>query len=157
MTGPFRFFGQLLRQCGTGRILAQGNQQGLHPVRQATGAVIWTKTLNAPVNAPATFNGDLVYVVARDSTAWALDAATGLTRWQQSGTPSLTTFAGSAAVAVSQTCRPSRRKGSRSSTPRWVAGRRAGGQRARRGPYCLRSSIGGSSPGKTKRTQIRLR
>lgn len=86
---------------GGGRVYVTTGFGEISALDPATGAVIWTKTLNAPVNAPATFNGDLVYVVARDSTAWALDAATGLTRWQQSGTPSLTTFAGSAAVAVS--------------------------------------------------------
>lgn len=86
---------------GGGRVYVTTGFGEITALNAATGEVIWDKTLNAPVNAPATFSGDLVYVVARDSTAWALDAATGLTRWQQIGTPSLTAFSGSAPVAVS--------------------------------------------------------
>ncbi|ARU01069.1 PQQ-like beta-propeller repeat protein [Yoonia vestfoldensis] len=86
---------------GGGRVYVTTGFGEITALDPATGGTLWTKNLNAPVNAPASFNGELVYVVARDSTAWALDAATGLTRWQQSGTPSLTAFAGSAPVAVS--------------------------------------------------------
>ncbi|MFN3661723.1 PQQ-binding-like beta-propeller repeat protein [Yoonia sp.] len=85
---------------GGGRVYAVTGFGEIAALNAANGEVIWTKNLNAPVNAAPTFSGDTVYVSARDSTAWALDAATGLTRWQQSGTPSVTTFGGSASVAV---------------------------------------------------------
>lgn len=67
----------------------------------ATGAEVWTQDLDAPANAAPTLRGDLVYVVARDSTAWALDVTNGRIRWQRSGAPSTANFAGGASPAVS--------------------------------------------------------
>ncbi|WP_340423325.1 PQQ-binding-like beta-propeller repeat protein [Yoonia sp. GPGPB17] len=67
----------------------------------ATGAEIWTQDLDAPAGAAPTLRGDLVYVVARDSTAWALDTGNGRIRWQRSGAPSTANFAGGASPAVS--------------------------------------------------------
>lgn len=67
----------------------------------ATGAEVWTQDLDAPANAAPTLRGDLVYVVARDSTAWALDVTNGRIRWQRSGAPSSANFAGGASPAVS--------------------------------------------------------
>jgi outer membrane protein assembly factor BamB len=86
---------------GGGRLYVSTGFGEVHALNAANGEVIWTKNLNAPVNAAPTFAGDVIYIVGRDSTAWALDAATGLTRWQRTGTPSVTTFSGSAAAAVS--------------------------------------------------------
>ncbi len=67
----------------------------------ATGAEVWTQDLDAPANAAPTLRGDLVFVVGRDSTAWALDTTTGRIRWQRSGAPSTANFAGGASPAVS--------------------------------------------------------
>lgn len=67
----------------------------------ATGAEIWVQDLDAPANAAPTLRGDLVYVVARDSTAWALDTSNGRIRWQRTGAPSTANFAGGASPAVS--------------------------------------------------------
>ncbi|MEO0903327.1 MAG: PQQ-binding-like beta-propeller repeat protein [Pseudomonadota bacterium] len=67
----------------------------------ATGAEVWTQDLDAPANAAPTLRGDLVYVVGRDSTAWALDTSNGRIRWQRSGAPSTANFAGGASPAVS--------------------------------------------------------
>ncbi len=66
----------------------------------ANGQVIWVQDLDAPANAAPTLGDGLVYVVARDSTAWALETTTGRVRWQQSGTPSNANFGGGAAPAV---------------------------------------------------------
>uniref|UniRef100_UPI003F6D9940 PQQ-binding-like beta-propeller repeat protein n=1 Tax=Yoonia sp. TaxID=2212373 RepID=UPI003F6D9940 len=66
----------------------------------ATGNTVWVQDLDAPAIAAPTVVGDLVYVVARDSTAWALDVTTGRIRWQQTGTPSTANFATGAAPAV---------------------------------------------------------
>lgn len=66
----------------------------------ATGAEVWVQDLDAPANAAPTVRGDLVYVVARDSTAWALDTGNGRIRWQRSATPSTANFAGGASPAV---------------------------------------------------------
>ena len=56
--------------------------------------------LDAPVTTGATVNGDLVYLVSRDSTAWALETDTGRIRWQRTGTPSDANFGGGASPAV---------------------------------------------------------
>jgi outer membrane protein assembly factor BamB len=45
--------------------------------------------------------GDLLYVVGRDSTAWALDRSNGRIRWQRAGLPSTANFGGGASPAVS--------------------------------------------------------
>ncbi len=54
----------------------------------SSGTTAWVQDLDAPANAAPTVRGDLVYVVARDSTAWALDINNGRVRWQQAGVPS---------------------------------------------------------------------
>ncbi len=66
----------------------------------ATGGELWTQDLNAPGGPAPTVQGDIVYIVARDGRAWALDVATGLIRWQLSGTPSGANFSGGAGAAV---------------------------------------------------------
>lgn len=68
----------------------------------ATGAVRWVQDLDAPAVAPATLRGDLVYVVARDSTAWALEARNGRVSWQVRGTPSTANFDRGAAPAANE-------------------------------------------------------
>lgn len=65
-----------------------------------TGQVRWVQDLDAPVTAGPTLRGDLVYVVSRDSTAWALQTSNGRISWQRSGTPSEANFGGGAAPAV---------------------------------------------------------
>ena len=66
----------------------------------ATGQPIWTQELDAPGSSSPTILGDTVLLVARDSRAWALDAATGRIRWQVEGLPSTATWAGGAGVAA---------------------------------------------------------
>ena len=65
------------------------------------GQTRWVQDLDAPANAAPTIRGDLVYVVARDSTAWALNTANGRVVWQRSGAPSIANFDGGASPAVS--------------------------------------------------------
>ncbi len=66
----------------------------------ASGATLWVQDLDAPAVAPATVRGDLVYLVGRDSTAWALDIDNGRIVWQRAGAPSVANFAGGAAPAT---------------------------------------------------------
>ena len=66
----------------------------------ATGATLWVQDLDAPAAAAPTLRGDLVYVVSRDSTAWALDTGNGRIRWQRSGAPSIANFGGGASPAL---------------------------------------------------------
>lgn len=84
--------GQLFVTTGFGEIIA---------LDASTGERRWVQDLDAPATAPPTVRGGLVYLVARDSTAWALDVANGRIRWQQTGTPSAANFAAGAAPAVS--------------------------------------------------------
>lgn len=84
--------GQVYVTTGFGEITA---------LNAATGAEVWTQDLDAPANAAPTLRGDLVYVVGRDSTAWALDQSNGRIRWQRSRAPSTANFAGGASPAVS--------------------------------------------------------
>jgi outer membrane protein assembly factor BamB len=60
----------------------------------ATGQPRWTQDLDAPGSSSPTILGDLVLLVARDSRAWAIEAANGRVRWQIQGLPSTATFDG---------------------------------------------------------------
>ena len=83
-----------------GRLFVTSGFGELSVLDAATGRELWVQDLDAPAMAAPTVVGDLVYLVARDSTAWALDVNTGRIRWQEAGTPSSANFAGSAAPAV---------------------------------------------------------
>lgn len=65
-----------------------------------TGDELWTQDLNAPGGSAPTVSNGLVYVVARDSQAWAVDAQSGRIRWTMSGTPSVDGVSGGPGVAV---------------------------------------------------------
>lgn len=66
----------------------------------SSGAVLWRQDLDAPGTSAPTVFGELVYVVARDSVAYAIDRTTGRIRWSVAGTPSVGNFAGGAGAAV---------------------------------------------------------
>ena len=83
--------GRLYAATGFGRLVA------LDP---ATGGTYWTQDIDAPGTSAPTVAGDLVYVVGRDSTGWALDVADGRIRYQTGGVPSVSSFAGGAGPAV---------------------------------------------------------
>ena len=83
-----------------GRVYVTTGFGELTALDAATGGEIWTQDLNAPGTAAPTIFGDLVYVVARNSAAWALDVATGRIVWQMSGTPTVANFGGGAGVAA---------------------------------------------------------
>lgn len=84
--------GQVYVTTGFGEITA---------LNAATGATLWVQDLDAPVNAAPTLGDDLVYVVGRDSTAWALETSNGRVRWQLGASPSTANFGGGASPAVS--------------------------------------------------------
>jgi len=85
---------------GDGTLYVTTGYGELSALDAATGATIWVQDLDAPAIAPATVRNDLVYVVGRDSTAWALDTGNGRIVWRRSGAPSVANFAGSAAPAT---------------------------------------------------------
>ncbi len=83
-----------------GRVFVTTGFGELTALDAASGREIWTQDLDAPGTSAPTVLGDLVYVVARNSAAWALDVNTGRTQWQISGTPSVGNFGGGAGAAV---------------------------------------------------------
>tara|TARA_R110002051_G_scaffold14460_6_gene46861 strand:- start:26288 stop:27586 length:1299 start_codon:yes stop_codon:yes gene_type:complete len=83
-----------------GRVFVTTGFGELTALDAATGREIWSQDLDAPGTSAPTILGNLVYVVARNSAAWALDVTTGRTQWQISGTPSIANFGGGAGVAV---------------------------------------------------------
>lgn len=86
---------------GGGRVYVTTGFGEITALDAATGTQIWVQDLDAPANAAPTLRDDLVYVVARDSTAWALDVTNGRIRWQRAGGPSTANFSGGASPAVS--------------------------------------------------------
>lgn len=66
----------------------------------ATGAVVWRQELPGAVGGAPTVSGDLVYVVARDSSAFAIRTSDGKIEWQLTGLPSRTSITGVSAPAV---------------------------------------------------------
>ncbi|MCC5961989.1 MAG: PQQ-binding-like beta-propeller repeat protein [Rhodobacteraceae bacterium] len=85
---------------GGGRLYVTSAFGSVSALDLASGEVIWTNRFDAPVTAAPTFAGDHLYVVASDSTGWALDAATGREDWQLSGAPSPSSMVGGAAPAM---------------------------------------------------------
>lgn len=65
-----------------------------------SGEVKWRQKLEAPVTSAPTVHDGLVYVVSRDSRAWALDLAQGRIRWQITGTPSNANLVGGSGPVV---------------------------------------------------------
>jgi outer membrane protein assembly factor BamB len=85
---------------GSGRVFVSTGYGTLAALDPATGGVIWVQELDAPGTSAPTVLGDLAYVVSRDSRAWAIDVTNGRIRYQLSGIPSTTSFAGGAGPAV---------------------------------------------------------
>ncbi|MEO3413882.1 PQQ-binding-like beta-propeller repeat protein [Roseovarius sp. CAU 1744] len=68
----------------------------------ATGAQLWQQNLRATGSGAPTVVGDLVYLVAGDEIAWALDTKEGRIRWQLSATPDINNVLGGPAPAITE-------------------------------------------------------
>ncbi len=66
----------------------------------ATGAEVWQQNLRATGSGSPTVSGNLVYLVAGDDVAWALDTRDGRIQWQLSATPDINNVMGGPAPAV---------------------------------------------------------
>ncbi|WP_291835383.1 PQQ-like beta-propeller repeat protein [Limimaricola sp.] len=66
----------------------------------STGATLWTQELGAAAGAAPTVAGGLVYVVARDARAWAINVSDGRVRWALDGTPAQAAYGGGTGPAV---------------------------------------------------------
>lgn len=86
---------------GNGRLYVTSAFGLLVAIDPSSGAEIWSHRFDAPVKGAPTIEGSHVFVVAADSSAWAIDAATGKVDWQLPGTPSRSSMVGGPAPAVS--------------------------------------------------------
>ena len=80
-------------------VLASTGYGELIAVNAADGAVIWRQRLGAGLASP-TVAGGVVYVVGRDSQAWAIELDDGRIRWQSPASPAGSVLTGAAAPAI---------------------------------------------------------
>lgn len=85
---------------GAGRLFVTTAYGRLVALDPATGAELWTQRFDAPVTGAPTVDGDLVYVVASDSSAWAVEVQHGRVQWQLPGAPSPAGMVGGPGPAV---------------------------------------------------------
>lgn len=86
--------------AAAGRVYVATGYGELIAVEGATGRVIWRQQLGAAVAGAPAVEGNTVYVVGRDSAAWAVDTADGKVRWQISGAVGKPGMVGSSAPAI---------------------------------------------------------
>lgn len=86
-----------------GRLYVTSGFGTLSALDTATGREIWTQRLQATATGAPTAFGGLVYVIAGDSTAWAIEAEDGRVRWQSDGLGDTNNVAGAAPPAVNST------------------------------------------------------
>ncbi|MFX0540962.1 PQQ-binding-like beta-propeller repeat protein [Roseovarius sp. S4756] len=86
---------------GDGKLFASSGFGRLTALDPTTGAVLWKQELMETATANPTVMGKLVYVVAGDGTAWALDTDTGRIGWQLTAAPNINNILGGPAPAVS--------------------------------------------------------
>ena len=73
----------------------------LFALEPTSGEIKWRQKLEAPITSSPTVADGLVYVVSRDSRAWAISTKEGRIKWQLPGTPSPAVINGGAGVAIS--------------------------------------------------------
>ena len=83
--------GTLFATTAFGRLLA---------VDPATGAVRWDQKLDATGTGDPLYRDGLVYLVAGDTTAWAIEAEDGRVRWRNEGVGDVRNLAGGPAPAA---------------------------------------------------------
>jgi outer membrane protein assembly factor BamB len=86
---------------GGGRLFVTSGFGTLTALDAETGAELWVQKLDAVATSAPTVVGDLVYLSARDSRAWAIRVETGRIEWQLPGTPTPSVMQGGAGPAVS--------------------------------------------------------
>ncbi len=85
---------------GGGRLFVATGYGDLLAIDPATGGTVWRQRLGAAVTGAPAVEGGVVYVVGRDSSAWAIDATDGKVKWQLPGAPGKAGMIGTAAPAV---------------------------------------------------------
>ncbi|MGX9353843.1 outer membrane protein assembly factor BamB family protein [Roseobacteraceae bacterium S113] len=67
---------------GAGQLYVTTGYGNAHAIDPATGDDVWVQKLDATGTAAPTYDGGLVYLVAGDDVAWAIEADNGRIRWQ---------------------------------------------------------------------------
>ncbi len=73
----------------------------LFALEATSGATLWRQKLDAPVTSSPTVSDGIVYVLTRDSRAWALDVENGRIQWQLAGAPTEATLIGGPGPVIS--------------------------------------------------------
>lgn len=85
----------------SGRVFATSGYGELVAMDARTGGVLWRQRVEAPISgAPTVLNG-VVYVTARNSTGWAIQASDGRVLWKAFGNDGLAGVMGVSSPAVS--------------------------------------------------------
>ncbi len=85
---------------GDGKLFVSSGFGFISALNPATGEVLWTQELRNTGTATPAVYGDLVYVVAGDEVAWALDTENGRIQWRLSATPNVNNVIGGPAPAI---------------------------------------------------------
>lgn len=85
---------------GAGRLFVTSGFGDVTALDPRSGGTLWVQDLDAPGTSAPTVQGELLYVVGRNSTAWAIEVDNGRVRWQVGGTPSDSGFGGGAGPAA---------------------------------------------------------
>lgn len=85
---------------GAGKLFVATAFGELVALDPGTGRELWRQRFDAPLPGAPTVAGNTVFVVAADSSAWAIDTENGRVRWQLAGTPSALGMTGGAGPAV---------------------------------------------------------
>jgi outer membrane protein assembly factor BamB len=86
-----------------GRLYVTSGFGTLIAVDATNGQEIWSQKLQTTATGAPTVYGGLVYVVAGDSAAWAIEEQDGRIRWQADGLGDVNNVAGAAPPAVTET------------------------------------------------------
>ena len=87
---------------GDGLVIATTGFGELFALDATSGEIKWRQKLEAPITSAPTISGGIIYVVSRDSRAWAIGADDGRIKWQLPGAPSAAVINGGAGVAISE-------------------------------------------------------
>lgn len=85
--------------AGAGRVFVATGYGELVALQADSGAVIWRQRLDVPAEGAPTVVGGTVFVMGRDGTGWAIEAATGKVGWQLPAAAAVGEMIGGAAPA----------------------------------------------------------
>lgn len=86
---------------GGGKLFVTSGFGTLTALDPETGRELWQQNLRATGSGSPAYRDGLVYAVAGDEVAWAIDAADGRVRWRLSATPDINNVIGGPSPAIS--------------------------------------------------------